>query len=87
MQQVLNDPRLAKLDLASLDSMSSGAAYMPPDLRADLDRRAKKAPIFIEGLGFPCHQRVTLIAATLQDTECLKACGPFFRPPFINGTK
>ena len=49
MQQVLHDPKLAKLDLGSLESMSSGAAYMPPDLRVNLERRAKKAPIFIEG--------------------------------------
>ena len=58
---------------------------MPPDLRVDLERRAKKAPIFIEGSGFPCHQWPALIAATLQDTGCLNAYAPFLQTAY--GTK
>lgn len=81
MQQVLHDPKLAKIDIGSLESMSSGAAYMPPDLRAELGRRAKKASVFIEGSGFLCHQWPALIAATLQDTGCLNAYAPFCRLP------
>jgi len=81
MHQVLHDPKLAKLDLGSVESMGSGGAYMPPDLRVDFERRLKKAPIFIEGSGFPCHQWPALIAATLQDTGCLNVYGPFCRLP------
>jgi hypothetical protein len=77
MHQVLHNPKFAKLDLASIESMGSGAAYMPPDLRVDFERRVKKAPIFIEGSCFPYHQWPALITVTLQDTGCLNVYDPF----------
>jgi hypothetical protein len=85
MHQVLHDPKLAKLDLGSIESMGSGAAYMPPDLRVDFERRVKKAPMFIEGLfGFPVPSVARAYSSNLAGygmSECVRsilqtACSP-----------
>ena len=70
MQQILHNPKLAKLDLSSLVSAGSGGAYLPNDLRLAFQRKTTKLYFFIEGPGHSCHQWLVLIA-TLQDTGCL----------------
>ena len=55
MQQMLHNPKLAKLDLSSLVSVGSGAAYLPDDLRLAFIRKAAKISIFTEGSDLPSH--------------------------------
>jgi len=47
--QILHNPELAKLDLSGLVSAISGAAHLPPELRAAFGRRATKLPYLIQG--------------------------------------
>jgi hypothetical protein len=86
MQQILHDPKLAKLDLSSLASAGAGAAYVSPDLRLAFQRRATKVPFFIEGSNFWFHRWLVLIT-TLQGTECLKVYYHFACYPYIHGTE
>jgi len=86
MHQILHDPKLAKLDLSSLASAGSGAAYLPDDLRLAFKRRATKISLFAEGSDLPCHHRPVLIA-TLQAMECLNVYGHIAHRLSIRGTK
>lgn len=74
IHQILHNPKLAKLDLNSLVSVGSGAAYLPDDLRLAFKRRATKVSLFAEGSDLPCHHPHVLIA-TLQVMECLNVYG------------
>ncbi|KAI0297734.1 hypothetical protein BC826DRAFT_907561 [Russula brevipes] len=49
--QILHNPELAKLDLSGLVSANSGAAHLPPELRAAFGRRATKLPDVLQGYG------------------------------------
>lgn len=49
--QLATSPKLVKVDLSGLRSMNSGAAYLPPDIRDRLYKRAKNMPHFGEGYG------------------------------------
>jgi acyl-CoA synthetase (AMP-forming)/AMP-acid ligase II len=49
--QLATSPKLVRLDLSSLTSMNSGAAYLPPELRQRLSARAKNVVHFGEGYG------------------------------------
>ena len=56
IQQILHDPILGQVDLSSLASAGSGAAYLPDDLRLAFQRRATKVPFFVEGSDIWCYQ-------------------------------
>jgi hypothetical protein len=86
MHQILHNPKLAKLDLSSLASAGSGAAYLPDDLRLAFKRRATKLSLLAEGSDFPCHHRLVLIT-TLQVMECLNVYAHIADCLSINGTK
>lgn len=86
MQQILHNPKLAKLDLSSLVSAGSGAAYLPDDLRLAFKRRMTKISLFAEGSDLPCHPWPVLIA-TLQDMECLNVYGHFVDCLSIHSTE
>lgn len=49
--QVLHNPELAKVDLGSLISATTGAAHLPPELRTAFGRKAKNVPFLMEGYG------------------------------------
>ncbi|KAN0129536.1 hypothetical protein V8E53_012718 [Lactarius tabidus] len=51
VHQVLHNPELAKLDLGSLISATSGAAHLPPELRSAFERKAKNVSFMQEGYG------------------------------------
>ncbi|KAI9451390.1 acetyl-CoA synthetase-like protein [Russula earlei] len=48
---VVHSPELAKIDLSSLEYAAAGAAYLPPEIRAAFERRAKNLLFFYEGYG------------------------------------
>jgi hypothetical protein len=54
---MLHDSKLAKLDLSSLASVGSGAAYLPDDLRRAFQRKAANVSLFVEGSDLPCRHR------------------------------
>ena len=56
MHQILHDPKLSNLDFSSLAAVATGAARLPSELLGAFKRRAKNHQIYIEGLGFSCHQ-------------------------------
>ena len=49
VHQVLHNPELAKLNLGSLISATSGAAHLPPELRSAFERKAKNVSFMQEG--------------------------------------
>ncbi|KAI0036569.1 hypothetical protein K488DRAFT_82009 [Vararia minispora EC-137] len=49
--QLATSPKLAKVDLSRLRSMNSGAAYLPPEIRERLIKRAENISHFGEGYG------------------------------------
>ena len=51
VHQVLHNPELAKLDLGSLISATTGAAHLPLELRTAFERKAKNVSFMQEG---PC---------------------------------
>ena len=76
VHQVLHNPELAKLDLGSLISATSGAAHLPPELRTAFERKAKNVSFMQEGpyLSFPL---LPLLTKFPQDMGCPKLYVPF----------
>ena len=78
VHQVLHHPQLAKLDLGSLITATSGAAHLPPELRTAFERKAKNVSFMQEGsyiyisfyLLHPSHE-------LQQDMGCPKWCVVF----------
>jgi hypothetical protein len=86
MQQLLHDPKLAKLDLSSLTSVGSGAAYLPDGLRRAFQRKASKISLFAEGSDLSCRHWLVLMAI-LQDMGCLNVYDSFADSLSFQGTK
>ncbi|KAG6810648.1 hypothetical protein H0H92_010911 [Tricholoma furcatifolium] len=51
IHQIVNYPGIEKVDFSSIQSMGSGAAYLPPDLAAKLTTFVPKTSTFAEGYG------------------------------------
>jgi acyl-CoA synthetase (AMP-forming)/AMP-acid ligase II len=50
VHQLVNHPGIEKIDFSSVQSMGSGAAYLPPELAAKLTAIAPKDATFLEGV-------------------------------------
>lgn len=51
IHQMVNHPLFTKIDLTTLVSVSSGAAYLPPELTKKFMRIVKNASTMVEGYG------------------------------------
>jgi len=51
VHQMVNHPGIEKVDFSSVDSMNSGAAYLPPELGEKLSSLMPKETHFKEGYG------------------------------------
>lgn len=51
VHQLVHHPRIAEVDLSSLNSLGSGAAYLPPELGAKLSKLLPQDCQFYEGYG------------------------------------
>lgn len=59
IHQMVNHPLFTKVDLSSLVSVSSGAAYLPPELTKKFMRVIKNASTMTEGYGMSEQVRIS----------------------------
>jgi len=63
--QLVNTPEWEKADTSTIDSLASGAAFLPPELHAKLQSKMKA--IIIQGYGLSESVRVPLFASAILE--------------------
>lgn len=65
IHQMVNSPLFSKTDLSTLVSVSSGAAYLPPELSSKFMRVVKNAATMLEGPPLPWVCMLRMLTAAL----------------------
>ena len=63
--QLANTPEWEKADTSTIDTLASGAAFLPPELRAKL--QSKMNAIIIQGYGLSESVRVPPFASVIPE--------------------